>query len=286
MGWLIGIICLIVVILFWRIFLPLALLAAVGVGVFVVYEKSGTDRREREIRKKEQEVQLQIAEAKAKATAGSTEHKWTVLTEADPASGEKIPRIARIKSEDGLCALQIEQRIDTTRLAGIYCRLLKLSPYPDIEVKFDNYPTSNKMQVEEFSGGDDIYLSSYQYGNRLPYDEFLQRLARGKNVALQLNVEGGGAHWIRFSLSESRPALVSIGAIAPNETVAQDNAKEEKESQARSHEKLDQTRDKPREPQQARSDAGNPHGHYVGEYLVCDNGYKAQGSKCLRLPPL
>ncbi len=34
------------------------------------------------------------------------------------------------------------------------------------------------------------------------------------------------------------------------------------------------------------ADSGNSHGHYSGEYLICDDGYKAGGSKCNKLPSL
>jgi len=36
MEWLIGIICIVIVVVFWRIFVPLGILAVVGIGLFVI----------------------------------------------------------------------------------------------------------------------------------------------------------------------------------------------------------------------------------------------------------
>jgi hypothetical protein len=68
--------------------------------------------------------------------------QWEVSSETDPASGEEVPRYASVLSDDGLCRLQVEQRMNGTRLAGIYCSDLQISAERDIEVKFDNRSTS------------------------------------------------------------------------------------------------------------------------------------------------
>ena len=137
MSWLIAIACIILVAIFWRVLLPIALVAFVGIGLLILYLKVDSERSERQRIKAEQEVRERIANAQA--VSKGTERAWEVLTETDPASGEKVPRYASVLSDDGLCRLQIEERIDRTRLAGIYCRGLKVSPYGNIAVKFDKH---------------------------------------------------------------------------------------------------------------------------------------------------
>ena len=163
MVWLIAIICIILVVVFWRIFLPLALIAAVGLGLLLLYVQGESGRRaqrqkleEQKVREAEQAVRQRIATAKA--TAGNVVRQWEILSETDPASGEKVPRHASILSDDGLCRLQVEQRMNGVRLTGVYCSGLKILTYSHIEVKFDNRSTSDRMQIQGFSNGDDVYI--------------------------------------------------------------------------------------------------------------------------------
>ena len=161
----------------------------------------------------EQTVREKIANAKA--TAGDVLREWEVRSETDAASGEKVPRYASVVSDSGLCRLAVEQRIDGSALAGIYCSGLKISPYKDIEVKFDNRPMSDTMRIKKFSDGDNVYISSYQYdySGHLSYNEFLRRLARANRTSLLLTVEGADQHWITFSLRGSSSALTKIGVL-------------------------------------------------------------------------
>ena len=220
MTWLIAIICIILIIYFWRIFLPLAIIAAIGLGIFILYMLWESDRSARNWKLAEQNRKLAeqtVREriAKAKATAGNVIREWEVFSETDPASGVKVPRRSSVLSDDGLCRLQVEERINGARLAGIFCSGLKISPYNDIEVKFDNRSTSDKMKIEKFSDGDDVFISSYHhaYSGNLSYDEFLRRMPEANKVALLLTFEGVGQHWITFSLTGSGPALTKIGAL-------------------------------------------------------------------------
>jgi len=176
MAWLIAIICIILVIIFWRIFLPLALIAAVGFGLFMLYMLGESDRNERKRKVAEQTVRERITNAKA--AVGGVVRQWEVGSETDPASGEKVPRYASVLSDDGLCRLQVEQRMNGTKLTGIYCWGLKISAYKDIEVKFDNRSTSDTMDIQSFSNSDAVYIPSHQsgYSSHLSYDEFLGRI--------------------------------------------------------------------------------------------------------------
>lgn len=86
----------------------------------------------------------------------------------------------------------------------------------------DNRPTSDAMELKTFSGGDDVYISSYQptYGNHLQYDEFPRRMTSAKKVAMRFKFDVAGQHWITFSLKGVGPALVAIGAVRPIPVVA------------------------------------------------------------------
>src|SRR5262249_32441978 len=80
---------------------------------------------------------------------------------------------------------------------------------------------SDTMKIQRFSNGDAVYIPSHQYGGHLAYDEFLRRITGAKKVALLLNVEGAGQHWITFSLTGSRSALTKIGALPPGDSDTQ-----------------------------------------------------------------
>lgn len=217
MVWLIAIMCIIVVVVFWRVFPPLALMAAYGLLVLFIYTQSNYARNER--RTAEQTPQQTVATANA--TTGALARVWQVSSEPDPASGAKMPRTASVLSDDGLCQLLVEQGIRGHQTVGIYCPTLKLSPRRDIEVKIDNRPTSDTMSVERFSDGSDLYISPYQNSRQLPYDEFLRRMTTADKMAFLLHVENGGKRWLTFSLNGSAAALTTIGALSSKPGVTQ-----------------------------------------------------------------
>ena len=134
----------------------------------------------------------------------------------DPASGEPVPRIAMVTSDDGLCRLRVEERVTGRRLTLIFCSNLEINHFGDVNVKFDNRKTSDRMNLSISSDGDDVYIPSGQYlvGN-LDYDEFLRRLTTANKVALQLKFGKGASiyltdadrHWIVFSLTGSQEML-------------------------------------------------------------------------------
>ncbi len=267
MAWLIAIICIIVVIVFWRIFLPLAVIAAVGLGLLLLYSQGESDRSERKRKLAEQTVRQKIANAKA--TAGDVVREWEVSSETDPASGEKVPRYASVLSDDGLCRLQVEERINGARLASIYCSGLKISAYSDIEVKFDNRSTSDAMKIERFSDGDNVYIPSRQYG-RLSYDEFLRRITGAKKVSLLLTVEGAGQHWITFSLTGGSPALTKIGALSPGYSGTQTSTARKSPDTRRSSE----GGITPNLPANAKL-------NILGNDWDCVRGYRRSGNECV-----
>ena len=268
--WLVAIVCIVVVIVFWRIFVPLAIIAALGLGLLLLYLQGDSERSERKRKLEEQTVRQRIA--KAKATAGDVVREWEVSSETDPASGEKVPRYASILSDDGLCRLQVEERIDRARLASIYCSGLKISPYGDMEVKFDNRATSDKMEIQRFSNGDDVYIPSQQgnYRGHLAYDELLRRMTGANKVALLLTVEGAGQHWITFSLRGSSPALTKIGALPSGYSGTQTSTVKKSPDTQRSSE----SGITPNLPANAKL-------NFRGNDWECVRGYRRSGDECV-----
>ena len=286
MAWLIAIVCLILIAVFWRILLPIALaigiLLLVGVGGLLLYQKNESDKYERNRMQAEKAAQEKIARAsaaaqdriaKARIAPDGIDPVWKVSTEIDPASGSDVPRSASVMSDNGLCRLQIEQRINATRLAGLQCRGLKISPVSSIEVKFDNRPTSEEVRIEQFSNSDDVFIPSSPVtrGRHLPYDEFLQRMTSAKKLAVLLPFEGAGSHWVAFSLGGSGPALLKIGAIVPAGADRQEGVpKAPMGAQQRS-------------PQGgvARSLPKNAELNVYGNDWKCIGGYRRSGSECV-----
>ena len=275
MTWLIAIICIILAIAFWRIFVPLAIIAAVGLGLLLLYFQGESARSERKRQLEEQAVRQRIANSKA--TARDIVREWDVSAETDPASGEKVPRYASVLSDDGLCRLQVEERINRTRLASIYCSGLKISSYSDIEVKFDNRSTSDTMKIQKFSNGDDVYIPSYQYRDHLSYDEFLRRTTGANKVAFLLTVEGAGQHWITFSLAGSSPALTKIGALPLGSSSDTAKSATRKSPQTRGASNSDIT---PHLPANAKLNT-------LGNDWECVRGYRRSGNECVvvQIPP-
>jgi hypothetical protein len=214
MAWLIGIVCVILMIRFWRIFLPLGLIAGAALGLLWLSESRRSDAQAKAAQKLVEGKNLRIQRAlNAEPKKGL---KWELGSEIDPASGKEVQRTAAVSSENDLCRLQVEERVDGTRLAGIYCSELYLAnkyAATAIEVKFDNRDKSDSMLVNRFSGANDSYISSRQYSDNLSYDEFIERLATANRVALYLNFEDIGNRWVAFSLLDADKALSAIGAL-------------------------------------------------------------------------
>jgi hypothetical protein len=122
MAWLIGIVCIVLVIKFWRIFLPLGLIAGVAIGL-ILLDAERTDRAQAKLeQQKLEQRKLKVQKVQRALNASPMKDtKWEISSETDPASGKPVPRTASVVSDNGLCRLQVEQRVDRTRLAGIYC---------------------------------------------------------------------------------------------------------------------------------------------------------------------
>ena len=134
-------------------------------------------------------------------------------------------------SDDDLCQLIVEERLDGDRLTSVYCPDLEIQinrfTFTTVGVKFDSMPRSESMALERFADDDEhdsAYLPSDQ-GQRfdifqvqvsdefLQYDEFIRRMASSQRLALELEFQGAGNYWIPFSLRGSRKALAQVGAL-------------------------------------------------------------------------
>ena len=76
MAWLIGIIAIVIVVIFWRIFLPIIAIAAVGIGSWLMYEYNEDQREEAERKKNRASVAQQIADAKENAS--DLDREWAI----------------------------------------------------------------------------------------------------------------------------------------------------------------------------------------------------------------
>lgn len=209
MAWLIGIICLVIVAYNWKVFLPLVVVVGIILGVVILNENSEREERNKKKVKAELDIRNKITAAQSKAT--SEDKKWFVLGESDPASDARFARIASITSNDGLCYLTVEKRIDGSELTGLKCSGIKISEYDDIYIKFDTHKTSKKMDIKSYSNSDDVYIPSYQadFSGYYKYKSFIHGLVTAKSVAIKIPAVDG--FWVRFSLKGSTAAINKLG---------------------------------------------------------------------------
>jgi hypothetical protein len=216
--WFIWVIVFIIVVMylvlrFWKVSLSILAVLGLVIAIHQAYQAHRARATEEHI---------------AAAQASPTPQTWWVDTDPDPASGALWPRYASVLSDDGLCQLVVEERLDGDRLTSIQCPGLPIHfdyfgylDYFDYDtrvgVKFDTTKTSETMEIERFNDADDdesVYIDSSQDGyGALQYDDFLRRIASSRKLALELDFRYVGEHWIRFSLDGSTEALTKIAAL-------------------------------------------------------------------------
>ena len=210
MAWLLGIIVLILAVVFWRASLVIVGIAVAG-GVLLWQFSEAQTRKDRNAKLETlRERAAMIAEAKQTASPKS----WEIDFHDDPASSVQTARTAWVASDDGLCAIMVEARIDGSNLTGLDCPKLPFSPYDPLEIKFDGDSNSFKMSIENYSGNygskPNVYIPTYQnYKSNLTYDDFIQRLAERKSFAIKLHAEN---HWVKFSGDGAERAINSLGS--------------------------------------------------------------------------
>lgn len=210
MSWLIGIVCVILVLIFWRIFLPLGVLAAILIGVVILVMQYNEKQKAEDNEKAAAQLRQKIA--LARATATSEGKRWKLSYQPDPASDVLMARTAYIESNDTLCRLSVQKRISGAQLTGLDCSDFKISEWEDIEVKFSNVETSKKMNLESYSDSDRMYIPSNQsdYSGHLKYATFINGLKNRQSVAIKIPSAGG--FWTTFSLAGSSDALNKLGS--------------------------------------------------------------------------
>lgn len=182
-------------------------------------EKAEADRQRTEAVEKERRQRLEQRFYRAAASLDTAPRSWAVDSLTDPASGRSVPRVARVWSDHAICRLEVEERMDRTRLAGLHCPGINVVAFRGVEVKFDDRDASDQMVLSEFRNSDEVYISAEQPPGKLKYDEFLRRISSGSAtvMALQIPFELVDERWVRFSLRGSKAALTEIGALVPGD---------------------------------------------------------------------
>ena len=210
MDWLIGIICVVTVVRFWRIFLPLGVVAVLALVGFYLYDHHQSESWQKAKANEIQEIRARVATAKQNATSEGKE--WIVYGERDPASGKTIARTAAIESDDSLCVLSVQKLFDGSVLTGLDCSGIKIPEYRRIVIKFDTNEYSRKMKLESDDDSDGVYISLDQYGESsgyMSYKMFIHGLLSANAVAIKIPSEF--TFWVRFSLTGAAAAINKLG---------------------------------------------------------------------------
>jgi hypothetical protein len=188
--------------------LALSVLAGVSFYGLVEYEEYEKASRIEEAALLAEKRQKTIDQARKEASAEN--RKWTIWAKTDPASGDKVGRTAFITSNDGLCRLNVESRINGVRLTGFDCEHFKIDHYQKIEVKFDFLDNSYGLPLEKFSDSDSVYIPSSDYSHtEADYDRFLKNLVTGNSVAFKVKEFDG--YWVVFTLKHASETIGALG---------------------------------------------------------------------------
>ncbi|GJM17465.1 MAG: hypothetical protein DHS20C13_27920 [Thermodesulfobacteriota bacterium] len=184
------------------------------------YQNAEREKRTQEKVKATVELRKKILNAQKNATPEGKE--WTVNTKKDPASDKDIVRSVSIISNDDLCELIVQKRVDGSELTGLDCPGIKISEYDDIYVKFDIDETSRKMDIKTYTDSKDVYIPSYQYerSGYLPYKDFINGIITANGLAIKIP-EKTQEFWTKFSLKGSVLSIDALGkeiSLDPNST--------------------------------------------------------------------
>jgi len=202
MSILITIICIIIVLIFWRIFLPLAL--AAGAIIFIWYLGDVAEKENKVQRAQEHYEQV----IRKQQTTNLTKGTWKVTTRRDPASDIEVTRNAYVYSDDGLCSVQVEHRINGNKYIAFYCNGLthNLSGGDDMTVKFDIHQKTKEFWVARFSNGESVYISSERQ-----YTEFIDYMKTANVLAVRFPMKNGKSVWVKFNMKGSTNAINQLG---------------------------------------------------------------------------
>ncbi len=184
----------------------MAVIAGIGFGLFLLNDNYQNEKRKKEKQQAEEAITQKIAIAKQhEASEGK---KWEVYYEPDPASKIPIARTASIQSDDGLCFLSVQKRLNGAELTGLNCPEIKISSYQDIEVKFDTNDISQKMDLSNYTDSDGVYIPSYQSG-QFSYKNFVGMFGKAKSLAIQ--IPASKTFWTKFNLNGAQEAIAQLG---------------------------------------------------------------------------
>lgn len=211
MVWILSIIAIIVAVVFWRASLiVVAIIAMCAGGIFLYSEHQEKELQKDKLEKaKIRTSTIEYARNNAKA------RDWYSVCESDPASGIKILRSIRKKSNDGLCGLSIEKRINGARLTGLHCDLFPFNPRDNILIKFDSDENAFQVNIENYSGDygskKSVYISSKNYYDQiLSYDDFMEKISSNNYLAIKSHV---GDYWFRFYVGDSDNLIDGLGEV-------------------------------------------------------------------------
>lgn len=214
-------------------------------GGFMFYEQKLKKDKQEAI----QQIERIIISAQEKSLSSNNE-KWVINGKRNPASGKNIARFASIQSDDGLCSLRVEQRIDGDELTSMHCEKFIIDPRTDINVIFDLNKDMYTMNIESFSDSDNVYIPSsqrvynshfgrYEANNSyyLSYKDFIKGLLTSNVVAVKITPTyfngyedfenpfsssynrdkiKADSFWIKFSLNNTSNIIPKLGKEISN----------------------------------------------------------------------
>lgn len=209
MAWIIGIMVVVIAVIFWREALPIGILAVIVIGSMALYEHYDNEKKAHE--KEIAAAALKQKISKAMENASPEGKEWHVYYEQDPAIAKNVARYASIVSNGGLCRLVVRKRSDGSDQTGLYCPDFKMYEYKDMQIKFDNATTPDKIDIGKFNDKSGIYVSPFLFVSpgHIDYKDFMNRLKAGKTLAINVSAEDG--IWVKFNLDGGVEAINMLG---------------------------------------------------------------------------
>ncbi|WP_456325626.1 hypothetical protein [Desulfonauticus submarinus] len=144
-----------------------AIIFSLVFGGFFLYEEHLKKDKEKTI----EEIKKKIISAQKDIK--TNDKKWVIDGINDPASGKKIARYASALSNDGLCTMSVERRINGDELTSISCNKFRVYAGDDISVMYDTDKKLHTMNIEKFNNSDDVYIPSPQV--KKVYNSYYER---------------------------------------------------------------------------------------------------------------
>jgi hypothetical protein len=143
--------------------------------------------------------------------------KWVTFIDKDPASGEEYYSHTYVGSENGICELSVDHRINGRKLISFGCVDQRIIDYYPVEYKFDSSATSSStLKFKAFSNSRFVYVakgpSSFP---SLVYKDLMKGFKNNSSVAFRYKIgnrsTGELSNWVRFTLSGASEAIEKLG---------------------------------------------------------------------------